>query len=64
MIVLRLDNERSAAVAIQRYYRGYVVRCLRIGPDQLTVSFRVFTLICCDADSPLEDTGIGTLFLN
>ena len=57
MYVLRLDEHKAAATAIQTYWRSYTIRCLRILPTMDIVYYRVFTLI--DAD---EDTfNIGTI---
>ena len=57
MYVLRLDELKAAATAMQTYWRSYTIRCLRIVPCMDIVSHQVFTLI--DAD---ENTfNIGTI---
>ena len=57
MHILRLDERVTASTLIQAYYRGYTIRCLRIGPDYTeAVAFRIFTIVECDADVLLTQT--------
>ena len=53
-ILLRLDVQSWAATVTQQYFRGFTVRCLRFGVDQLQVSFSICLRIDCDADSDYQ----------
>ena len=57
MYVLRLDEHKAAATAMQTHWRSYTIRCLRILPTMDVVYYRVFTLIDPDWDT----FNIGTI---
>ena len=43
-----------AAETIQRYFRGFQIRQLRILPELWTIEYRVLLPIDCDADAELS----------
>ena len=44
--LLRLYAEEAAAIEIQRQYKGFRVRCLRLQPEFVhALSYRLFTLL-------------------